>query len=226
MEAMNSHLSYESLIEGFMTTGESVTTFMIGYESLKMWEYGRKDKTEQELPAGKALITNQRLLFLSCQPTYSASITKTGSPHLGRDVGHYDLSYKAANSVSYQPIPLGCFRALSLSMETATRNTAVVNKSLPKVQPGCCCGCCCKDLGTWVGHELSWRSVSASERFIELAFEGAFVRGFEGAWGMNQKMAVQINFPSTTPMAEVQAWASALQAACPKIMMNPQDMSR
>eukprot|EP01044_Picomonas_judraskeda_P000256 COSAG03_NODE_10_length_23829_cov_21.731395_17_plen_323_part_00 len=221
MAAMNSHLSYESLIQGFMTTGESATTFIIGYESLKMWEYGKKEETEKELPAGKALITTQRLLFLSCQPTYHTNIAKTGTPHLGQSQGHYELLYKAANSVSYQPIPLGCFRALSMSMETATRTTSVVNKNMPSINKGLCCGCC-QNLGTWVSQSSA---VSVSERFIEMAFEGAFVRGFEGAWGMNQKMAVQINFASTTSMPEVQAWASALQAACPKIM-NPQDMSR
>jgi hypothetical protein len=221
MAAMNSHLSYESLIQGFMTTGESATTFIIGYESLKMWEYGKRKETEKELPAGKALITTQRLLFLSCQPNFLTNIAKTGTPHLGQSQGHYELLYKAANSVSYQPIPLGCFRALSMSMETATTSKSVVNKDLPNINTGLCCGCC-SNLGTWVSHSSS---ASVSERFIEMAFEGAFVRGFEGAWGMTQKMVVQINFASTTSMPEVQAWASALQAACPNIM-NPQDMSR
>ena len=139
MDAMNSNLSYESLVQGFMTTGESVTTFMIDYGSLKMWEYGRKDKTEKMLPAGKALITSQRLLLLSCQPTAHTHITREGdTPHLGRNHGHYDLLYKAANTVSYQPIPLTCFRSLSLSMETAAHGQGVVQKNAPEINNGCC----------------------------------------------------------------------------------------
>ena len=220
MEAMNSNLSYESLVEGFMTTGESATTHMLGYDSIKIWEYGQKDATEKVIPAGKALITTQRLLLLSCQPTYSAGVAKTGEPHLGSSSGNYQLSYEAANSVLYQPIPLTCFRSLSLSMASGSHGQAVVHKDRAAINKGICCGCC-KQLGSWTG---SASNKTMHDRFIQLAFEGAFVQGFEGAWGQNQKMALQINVPATTPMEEMQAWASALQAAPPKIM-NPPDVA-
>jgi hypothetical protein len=41
MESMHGGLSYESLTEGFMTHGESMTTHMIDYTSVEIWEYGQ-----------------------------------------------------------------------------------------------------------------------------------------------------------------------------------------
>jgi hypothetical protein len=61
MDSMQSNLSYESLAEGFMTPGESGTTFMLDYTSLQMWEYGKRE-TLQELP-GK--YTNNLLLVIA-----------------------------------------------------------------------------------------------------------------------------------------------------------------
>ena len=54
--AIQSGLSYESLTEGFMTEGETVTAFMIDYTSIDTWEYGREGDTKKTLPAGKALV--------------------------------------------------------------------------------------------------------------------------------------------------------------------------
>jgi hypothetical protein len=42
MEAMQANLSYESLTEGFMTSGESMTTFMMEYKSMETWTYGNR----------------------------------------------------------------------------------------------------------------------------------------------------------------------------------------
>ena len=191
MEAMNSNLSYESLVEGFMTTGESATTHMLGYDSIKIWEYGQKDATEKVIPAGKALITTQRLLLLSCQPTYSAGVAKTGEPHLGSSSGNYQLSYEAANSVLYQPIPLTCFRSLSLSMASGSHGQAVVHKDRAAINKGICCGCC-KQLGSWTG---SASNKTMHDRFIQLAFEGAFVQGFEGAWARTRRWPCKSTSP-------------------------------
>lgn len=41
---------------------------------------------------------------------------------------------------------------------------------------------------------------------------------YEGAWGDQSKMVMRINVPPSMPIESVQAWATALQAACPKVM--------
>ena len=108
-------------------------------------------------------------------------------------------------------------------MASGSHGTAVVQKDMADINPGCCpgtpcCEGCCAQLGRWVG---TTGHTAMSDRFIQLAVEGAFVQGCEGSWGQNQKMTVQINVPAAIPMEQMQAWASALQAASPKIMKPP-----
>jgi hypothetical protein len=209
-------MSYESLIEGFMTEGESVTSFMIDYASVEIWEYGKRDKTLAKYPAGKALLTSHRLLLLSCQPTSSGGITVTGNPEYGRLKGTISLSYKAANSVSYRPVPLANFRSISMMMETSTTGEATVVKSANNLSgcTGCTwcilqwcsfCNDCCDN--SWRGD--SWSSATNS-RYIEL--------DYEGPWGEDSKLVMRLIIPPTAPVQAVQAWACALQAASPKVM--------
>jgi hypothetical protein len=222
MEAMQSGLSYESLTEGFMTEGETVTAFMIDYTSIDTWEYGREGDTKKTLPAGKALVTSQRLLLLSCQPTHQTNINAIGTPQWGSQQGRLELSYKAANSVSYRPVPLVNFRSVSMMIEASTTGTATVNKQSWNLNRCCgfqwcllgCGGClddCCNN--SWSGYNFA---TSTNDRYIEL--------DYEGPWGEDSKLVMRLNLHSTTPIEAVQAWACALQAACPKLM-RPGDVS-
>ena len=179
MEAMQSSLTYEALTAGFMTEGESVTAFMMDYTSLDTWEYGRERDTKKTFPAGKALVTSQRLLMLSCQPTHLTNIVVTGAPQHGGLQGNLELSYKAANSVSYRPVPLVSFRSIAMMIETSSTSVATVNKKAWDLNR-CCglqwcvfgcslCDCfngCCNN--TWSG----WNTTTmTNDRYIELDYE-------------------------------------------------------
>ena len=65
MQAMTSGLSYETLIEGFLLPGEIVDgeCSMLDYTSLETFDVGSTDV--KTLPAGKALLTNRRLILVS-----------------------------------------------------------------------------------------------------------------------------------------------------------------
>eukprot|EP01043_Picozoa_sp_COSAG02_P031570 COSAG02_NODE_2067_length_9945_cov_24.620150_6_plen_130_part_00 len=112
------------------------------------------------------MVTSQRLLLLSCQPTTGASINVNGKPHMGYAQGSVALTYKAANSVSYRPVSLANIRSIAMLMETATEGVAVVNKQARQFDQvtwcclnffdcfALCCSChCCNDLcqNTWRG---------------------------------------------------------------------------
>ena len=53
MEAMQSGLSIEQLTEGFMTQGESLTTFMVGYETVYIWPHGEPMPEKPKYHAGR-----------------------------------------------------------------------------------------------------------------------------------------------------------------------------
>jgi hypothetical protein len=213
MDQMQGGMSYELLTEGFMTEGESMTTFMLDYSSVESWEYGKRDTTLTHYPAGKALLTSQRLLLLSCQPTSAANIAVSGTPETGNRNGSVSLTYKAANSVSYRPVPLCNFRAISMMIETSSTGEATIVKKATNLG-GCtwsCLGCfrclndCCDN--SWRGDSFC---IATNQRYIEL--------DYEGAWGTDSKLVMRLMIPPTTPVQAVQAWACALQAASPKVM--------
>jgi hypothetical protein len=104
MQTMESGLDYESLVAGFMTMGETMSADaqMLAFDSVEMWAYsggGTRPSTVTQSSSGKALITNQRLLFLSCNPSSEASVIQEKKPANGGQCGQYILSYKASNSV-------------------------------------------------------------------------------------------------------------------------------
>ena len=41
---------------------------------------------------------------------------------------------------------------------------------------------------------------------------------YEGAWGDQSKLVMRIIVPPSMPIQAMQAWATALQATCPKVM--------
>jgi hypothetical protein len=100
-------------------------------------------------------------------------------------------------------------------METSLTSKAIVAKDLsvvvepPVPEEVCCsscCPCCCsppeivpKQFGNWVGSNSNAPSL---EHFIELAFEGAFIHGFD-VWGVDAKMGLQIYIPMSTAVEEV-----------------------
>jgi hypothetical protein len=108
MTAMESGLDYESLVAGFMTHGETknADAQLLAFDSVEMWAYA-ENNNRRKSSSGKALVTNQRLLFLSCNPSNSASMISVGSPVDGGQKGQYVLTYKASNSVRQLGAPWG-----------------------------------------------------------------------------------------------------------------------
>ena len=54
-------------------------------------ETGLDKTTLKSIPSGKALITNKRLIVLSCEQSKSAAFSTTGTPRLGRLRGTHKL---------------------------------------------------------------------------------------------------------------------------------------
>ena len=124
--------------------------------------------------AGKALLTSQRLLMLSCQPTSAGDISVSGSPEQGNRKGTIILSYKAANSVSYRPVTLKSFRSIAMMMETSTTGEATISKKADDLSSCFCCLSCCSCCdgccdNVWRGSSFS---TATSDRYLELDYEG------------------------------------------------------
>lgn len=79
-----------------------------------------------------------------------ADVIIDGSPQMGKKRGTIELSYKASNSVSYQPIPLASFRSIRMQIESSTVAEASVAKKAMDIDccTNCCLGCCpcCNDV--------------------------------------------------------------------------------
>lgn len=168
----NTDLSYEDTINGFLSPGESTTGVMLEYDSAEIWECGDRAESSKLLARGQAVFTDKRLLLVSCKPTALATVTMEGVPQNGHSFGSWQLAYKAANSVSYMPIPLTSFRGVSVSLEISSTGEATVQKKTPDIsqREGPCPCCPIKD-NEWIGSN---DVVKSSERYIELDYEGVW----------------------------------------------------
>ena len=134
MQAMSTGMTYESLIEGFLLPGETIDTFasMLDYNSAvvsKMLANGDDSGKTELLPGGKAVLTNKRVLLISCQPNVVADFSTGDFIVPGHWMFGYGLSYAVANSVAYTSIPLTNFRSLEMVVQTSCSATTRVQKA-------------------------------------------------------------------------------------------------
>ena len=84
------------------------------FKSAEIWDYGAKNAQ------GRCIITNQRMLLMSCEPGTTATITPNGAPAKGGTKGSVGLTYTARTSVWFHPIPVTNFRSIELLIETGS----------------------------------------------------------------------------------------------------------
>jgi hypothetical protein len=88
-------------------TGDKVPAVVsLSGASLKLMEPSNTSALvaeDGEYPRGQAVITNRRLLLVSCEPALEAKFDVSGEPHKGRKAGHVDLAYETQSTVWYKP---------------------------------------------------------------------------------------------------------------------------
>jgi hypothetical protein len=222
MDANTGGLSYDALLKGFMAVNETTGAPPLDFKSAEMWDYNRKEETHEVYSQGRCIVTNQRLLLMSCEPGSTTKFVPMGEPEKGHQKGVISVSYNARTSVWYHPIPLGNFRSIELLINVGARSEGKIRKTIGDTRCcecfvwACCINSCCP---TCCGNEYEGRLTATShvnDRFVELNFEGA-------AW--QDKKVLRLNISETAQLPEVQRWASCLQASCPKLNGNAVDLN-
>jgi len=210
--ASSGDLSYDSMITGFMaakeeTKAEPLRTLKFDFYDVPLTVPLTPIVTRTK---GRAVVTNKRLLLLSCEPGYAAHASYTNKPWKGSGKGSVDLRYDAKMSVWYRPVPLANLKSIEMLIETGTVAEGAVLKKTPETCGcmDCFCCCCCP---TWcdnyyVGQDVMSRSTN--DRYVELHYEGE-------AW--KEKRAVRIHIEPDVPLVEVQSWLADLQANAPNL---------
>ena len=141
VQILESGLTYQGLVAGFMMADEQQhgAGFM-DFTSVEMWDFGKPDQ-KTVYPQGKVLLTNKRLMFVSCQPTFDATFTTEDNPHKGSLRGAHTLTYSADNAVWYYPVPLQNFRSIEMKASVGSIGQATISKKAPDTV-GCCNALC------------------------------------------------------------------------------------
>ena len=205
MQAMTSGLSYETLIEGFLLPGEIVDgeCSMLDYTSLNTFNVGSTDV--KTLPAGKALLTNRRLILVSCQPNLLCDFEQIGSAPR-----QYKLSYDAANSISYTSIPLVNFRDMSMKVETKSHAESTVQKG----DEACSC---LHDLTCGLLESICPNPFTAFGPYVTAENIRYLDLDYCGAWGEQSKKHLKLNIHQGLQIPAIQQWAAHFQGCCPSI---------
>ena len=204
MQAMTSGLSYETLIEGFLLPGEIVDgeCSMLDYTSLETSDVGSTNV--KTLPAGKALLTNRRLILVSCQPNLTCDF-------VGLSPQQFKVSYDAANSISYTSIPLVNFRGMSMKVETKSHAESTVQKQGDE-QCSCLHDLTCGLLERICPNPfMAFGPYTTAEniRYLDL--------DYCGAWGEQSKKHLKLNIHQGLQIPAIQQWAAHFQGCCPSI---------
>ena len=99
MEAHTGNLTYDSLLKGFMSSGENALTHPLQFKSAEIWDYQQDDK-KKTYSQGRCVITSQRLLLMSCEPGTMTKFVQTGAPQKGRAKGRVELNYSASSATT------------------------------------------------------------------------------------------------------------------------------
>ena len=132
-------------MQGFLTDGEAIdessamSAAWLDYLKIVVVlqdpETGKDKTTLKSIPSGKALVTNKRLIVLSCEQSKSAAFSTTGTPKLGLQSGTHKLTYSTVSASQYYPVPLPNFRAVEMDIKSATNTELSVKKKCLNTQP-------------------------------------------------------------------------------------------
>lgn len=145
-----------SRAQGFLTDGEAIddssalSAAWLDYLQIFISEKDDSEGSKKSFSQGKALITNKRLIILSCEQSKNAAFATIGTAKLGNDSGKHVITYSTITASQYYPVPLSNFRAVSMDIVSGTESKISVQKNCVDIQPchkcpliGPCCTLCC-----------------------------------------------------------------------------------
>lgn len=106
------------------------------------WIKDESGAIQQKLPTGRVIVTNKRLLFVSCGTNQESALTperETGA------YAYFSLSTAATDAISFSPVPLKSIRSVMFSAEATSKWVAQIKGLLS-----------CLALCTQNGHVTNW----------------------------------------------------------------------
>lgn len=192
-------MTFEELLYGLLLPGERLLLGGRGleYEFLRIFEEGGKGEPEH-WGEGRLMLTDRRILFLSCMFSENASITPSQLPPK-RPPGYYGLGTVIRDSASYTSVPVEACRGISFHYKRKIVADAKVSATPPCLQ---CYWCCCAK--AWTTSPLHMDRVE--ERILNLGL-------ILPPWGKRGNLEIHISFREQ--LAFVRDFCGQLQVLCP-----------
>jgi len=195
------NMSYNELLSGLIYKDEQiVSSDYMDYISLSV--YDESFKLLHTKPAGKAILTNKRMLLMSTQYYENFSLTQFGDPK--KNPGGYTMSLTCSDSVYYLPIPLRCFRSVEVKGQTGASGSISLHAQDPPCRGWCgICGC----LKDWLPTQLSYAELNETDVTFGVLMP---------PWEM--KTFLRLHLGINVPIQRVRDMLSAFQNAAPSLI--------
>jgi len=119
-----------------------------------------------ELPKGRCMLTDRRLVFLSSTSFSSNTVAPYGDPKLkASKVGGYSVVSTVEDTRHFSPFPLSAFLTARLQMHSGVQTSSNVGATAP-----CCggiCFCCCSKTWTPAPTQVSRQNESHENHYRE-----------------------------------------------------------
>lgn len=193
-------MSYNEFLPGLIYKDESfVSADHIEYLSLSI--YDETFNLLQTKPAGRAVLTDKRMLLVSSQYHEDFTLTNFGDPK--KLPGGYTMSMSCSDSVYYLPIPLKFFRSIEVQGQTGASGSISVHAQAPPCNGWCgLCGC----LKDWTMMPMAFSELNETD----ITF-GVLMPPWE------RKSFIRLHLGINVPMHRVRDMLSVFQSVTPSI---------
>ncbi|EDQ92358.1 uncharacterized protein MONBRDRAFT_35447 [Monosiga brevicollis MX1] len=189
-------INHNQFLAGLFYEGEKPTTeYFLDYEEVRIVNPERPEEPAQSLPPGKVLLTNKRLLFLSCSLVEQNTVIAVGE---GKSPHSYAIRSSVQDVRHFWPLELKDVYFLRLNVDVGTSTDLIVRSSPPPCFG--CLPCCCLKAWSQDGQPIS---SARNSQFIELVATN---------WILGGRRRLTFDFHQQTPFHLLRDFTVQLQA--------------
>ena len=197
-------MTYEGLLVSVLTDGEAVqASLAFEFTNFFVRTLTTKQSVAEPFYNGQLMITNKRLLAVSCSPAQVGTMTRNGAQGKDgtwhKDLMSYEIKHVQSDNIALKMWPLAAVRDTNMVISTrAESSRTLVSK------PKGCCSCC--TLRRWT--VIRSQPVNAVAKILTISLENP-------SWSSNPSYQIEVNMAPIVTPSQVQSFVQKLQQLSP-----------